>query len=189
MEQIASGAQQASSAAQESLSAVSNIAALLANARTLATASRQKTESLQVLLGETGVQIIASVGGISAAARRQTATVTLIEGLKELASSIGSIVRTVGYIADQTDLLALNAAIEAARAGQAGNGFAVVADEVRALAEVAEKSARDIADLVGEIQGRSGRWRRRSPRRPTCRCARSRTAPGSSPRSSRSGRT
>jgi methyl-accepting chemotaxis protein len=152
MEQISSGANEASSAAQESLAAVTDIVGLLARARAMATASRQKTEALQVLLGETSAQITTSVAGISAAAKRQTGTVTLIGELKELASSIGTIVRTVGYIADQTDLLALNAAIEAARAGQAGNGFAVVADEVRALAEVAEKSARDITELVGLIQ-------------------------------------
>src|SRR3954469_5893931 len=152
MEQIAGGAQEASSAAQESLAVITNIVTLLAKARTMATSSRQRTEALQALLGETSAQITASVAGIAAAARRQTATVTLIEELKDLASSIGDIVRTVGYIADQTDLLALNAAIEAARAGQAGNGFAVVADEVRALAEVAEKSARDITELVGLIQ-------------------------------------
>ena len=152
MEQIASGAQEASSAAQESLAAVTDIVALLARARTMATASRQKTEALQALLGETSAQITTSR---SRAFRRRPSGRrhrTLIEELKELASSIGTIVRTVSYIADQTDLLALNAAIEAARAGQAGNGFAVVADEVRALAEVAEKSAREITELVGQIQ-------------------------------------
>jgi methyl-accepting chemotaxis protein len=156
MEQIASGAQEASSAAQESLAAVSDIVTLLGRARTMAAASRQKTEALQALLGETSAQITVSVAGISTAAKRQTAAVALIDELKELASSIGAVVRTVGYIADQTDLLALNAAIEAARAGQAGNGFAVVADEVRALAEVAERSAREIAELVAQIQEEVG---------------------------------
>jgi methyl-accepting chemotaxis protein len=156
MEEIASGAQESSGAAQESLAAITDIVALLARARTMAAASRQKTDALQVLLSETGAQITASVAGITAAAKRQTATVALIEELKELASSIGTVVRTVSYIADQTDLLALNAAIEAARAGQAGNGFAVVADEVRALAETAEKSASEIAELVSRIQEEVG---------------------------------
>jgi methyl-accepting chemotaxis protein len=48
--------------------------------------------------------------------------------------------------------LALNAAIEAARAGKHGKGFAVVAEEVRTLAETSERSAKQIQELVGQIQ-------------------------------------
>jgi methyl-accepting chemotaxis protein len=73
--------------------------------------------------------------------------------LERQAANIGDIVKAVARIADQTNLLALNAAIEAARAGQHGKGFAVVADEVRTLAETSEKSAKQIQDLVGQIQG------------------------------------
>ncbi len=72
--------------------------------------------------------------------------------LERQATKIGDIVKAVMRIADQTNLLALNAAIEAARAGQHGKGFAVVADEVRTLAETSEKSARDIQELIGQIQ-------------------------------------
>jgi methyl-accepting chemotaxis protein len=73
--------------------------------------------------------------------------------LEAQAANIGDIVKAVARIADQTNLLALNAAIEAARAGKHGKGFAVVADEVRTLAETSEKSAKQIQDLVGQIQG------------------------------------
>ncbi|MGY0694896.1 methyl-accepting chemotaxis protein [Virgibacillus sp. FSP13] len=55
-------------------------------------------------------------------------------------------------IAEQTNLLALNASIEAARAGESGKGFAVVAGEVRKLAEVSQKTAKQISQNQESIE-------------------------------------
>jgi len=80
---------------------------------------------------------------------------TIINDIRDQMEEIGKIVGLIGDIADQTNLLALNAAIEAARAGDAGLGFAVVANEVKSLAQESQKSAENIADIIGKLQKKS----------------------------------
>jgi methyl-accepting chemotaxis protein len=151
-DQIASGAEEASGAAQESLAAIklmgTNIARQLQNAEI----SQTKAEGCQALVAKTSADISQLVINVGVAAQRQAASVQLVAELEKQAANIGDIIKAVVRIADQTNLLALNAAIEAARAGKHGKGFAVVADEVRTLAETSEKSAKQISDLVGQIQ-------------------------------------
>ena len=149
--QIAAGAEEAAGAAHESLAAVTAMSVNFGQARERAEASRQRTEVLQTLLAESGAAIDASVKAVGVNAKRQLASVAVIESLERHAARIGEITKSVADIADQTNLLALNAAIEAARAGDDGRGFAVVADEVRALAETSEKRSQDVQGLAERI--------------------------------------
>jgi methyl-accepting chemotaxis protein len=80
-----------------------------------------------------------------------------INSIGNRSDEIGKIVKVIEGIADQTSLLALNAAIEAARAGDAGKGFAVVADEVRRLAERSMQATQEIGEVIGTVQGDTGK--------------------------------
>ncbi|MCA0969191.1 methyl-accepting chemotaxis protein [Halobacillus litoralis] len=75
-----------------------------------------------------------------------------VQTLHKRSAEISTIVTTITEISEQTNLLSLNASIEAARAGEHGKGFAVVANEVKKLAELSNKSAGQIAELVKSIQ-------------------------------------
>ncbi len=75
-----------------------------------------------------------------------------VKRLGERSEQIGEIIGVMSGIASQTSLLALNASIEAARAGEQGRGFVVVASEVKKLAIQSEEAARQITELIRQVQ-------------------------------------
>lgn len=75
-----------------------------------------------------------------------------VKRLGERSGQIGEIIGVMSGIASQTSLLALNASIEAARAGEQGRGFVVVASEVKKLAIQSEEAARQITEMIREVQ-------------------------------------
>jgi methyl-accepting chemotaxis protein len=109
-----------------------------------------KTASAAEEGGKLVAQAIQQIGNIE---KTVANSANVVMKLGERSKEIGQIIDTISGIAGQTNLLALNAAIEAARAGEQGRGFAVVAEEVRKLAEQSENAAKQIATLIGEIQG------------------------------------
>ena len=152
MHTIAAGADQASAAAEESRAAINQIEKASDTANGRAEVSLRRVNDVVALAKSTTTDIEALIRGVSDAADANLESAKKIGELERQSEEISNIVHAVTRIADQTNLLALNAAIEAARAGEHGKGFAVVADEVRNLAEISEKSARGIQEVVNEIQ-------------------------------------
>jgi methyl-accepting chemotaxis protein len=152
MHTIAAGADQASAAAEESRAAINQIEKASASANERAEVSLRRVNEVVALAKSTTVDIEALIKGVGDTAAANLESAKKIAELERQSEEISKIVQAVTRIADQTNLLALNAAIEAARAGEHGKGFAVVADEVRNLAEISEKSARGIQEVVNEIQ-------------------------------------
>jgi len=151
-DEISASAEEAAGAAQESLRAINQLSASVEKQLQNSQTTSERGHAVQAMATRIGTEVLATVGSIELASQRQASSVEMVGELERQASNIGDIVKAVARIADQTNLLALNAAIEAARAGKHGKGFAVVADEVRTLAETSERSARDIQNLVTQIQ-------------------------------------
>lgn len=138
--------EETSSVVQQMSSGVQQVAA---NANQVAEVSNQAADS-----AKTGGQAVENaIRQMLQIEQTVSASASVVEKLGARSKEIGQIVDTISGIAGQTNLLALNAAIEAARAGEQGRGFAVVAEEVRKLAEQSQEAAKQIANLIGEIQG------------------------------------
>ncbi len=71
--------------------------------------------------------------------------------LKESMDKINNSLTDITEIANQTNLLALNASIEAARAGEQGQGFTVVASQIGKLAEMSNRTIKEIFAIIEEI--------------------------------------
>lgn len=108
---------------------------------------------------EVAVQGVKAVGreirSISELKESVVHSATLIGELMEMSKRIKGFVSSIADIAKKTNLLALNAGIEAARAGEAGKSFSVVADEIKMLSMNSNRSAEEIAQILGEITART----------------------------------
>jgi methyl-accepting chemotaxis protein len=79
-----------------------------------------------------------------------------IDRLAAKSARVGEILTVIHDVVQQTNLLSLNAFIIAAQAGESGRAFSIVAGEVKSLALRTANSAREIDQLVQDIQKETG---------------------------------
>jgi methyl-accepting chemotaxis protein len=128
-----------SSRSQALVTTMKEVSAVAAHTAELAGRGRSGLENM-----EAGMQkLIQATSAIS----------SRLSAISEKAVSIGSIVKTINKVADQTNLLSLNAGIEAEKAGEYGLGFSVVAREIRRLADQTAQATKDIRRMVDEMHG------------------------------------
>ncbi|TKH96784.1 methyl-accepting chemotaxis protein [Bacillus wiedmannii] len=150
--EISSGAEQSAASIQAIVSAVDTTTSIAIEVEEKAKQSDELSLEMVQALGQSTRVFISLIQGIQTLAKENENSMQNVQKLEERMKQVEHIVSVVSEIASQTNLLALNASIEAARAGEHGRGFAVVAEEVRKLADESDHSARNISQLLRNMQ-------------------------------------
>jgi methyl-accepting chemotaxis protein len=147
-EQIASSAHDATRRAESASSAAEQVSS---NVASVAGAAEEMGSSIREIAHNAHRAAGVAIDAVTMADTTNAA----ISRLGESSLDIGSVVKLITEIAQQSNLLALNATIEAARAGEAGKGFAVVADEVKDLAQETARATDDISRRIESVRNDS----------------------------------
>ncbi len=100
-------------------------------------------------------RVIETIQGMEAIRLATETAEGVIRGLAARAKEIGTIVKVIDDVSDETNLLALNAEIIAAQAGEHGRAFSVVAGEMKELSDRVLAGTKEIRGLIAAVQAES----------------------------------
>ena len=160
VDQISRGAQQQAAATQEASAAMNQVERTAQSFRESATASLERTQRMDAMLGECRAQITDLSQGVMRSIDTTRQSLDLITGLENISVNIDKIVDGISMVSIQTNMLAVNGSVEAARAGEFGKGFAVVSKDIRSLARDSGQNAARIKETVRAIQSQISAVRR-----------------------------
>ena len=160
VDQISQGARQQAAATQEASSAMNQVERTAQSFRESASASLERTNRMDAMLGECRSQIGDLSQGVMRSIDTTRQSLELISGLEGIGNNIDKIVDGISMVSIQTNMLAVNGSVEAARAGEFGKGFAVVSKDIRNLARDSGENAARIKETIRAIQGQIAAVRR-----------------------------
>jgi ligand-binding sensor protein len=118
--------------------------------------SKITLEDVTETTGEKVKNVIANLGSFQQIASDleniNTDLMSEITNIIKLLKDINSVVKSVGNIADETQMISFNASIESARAGEHGKSFAIIANDIRRLAMESKKVVSNIQVYTSSIQ-------------------------------------
>ncbi len=150
--EISSGAEQSAASIHAIVSTLDTTTSIASEVEEKAKRSDGLSSEMVQALGQSTRVFTSLIQGIQTLARENEDSMENVQKLEGRMKQVEHIVSVVSEIASQTNLLALNASIEVARAGEHGRGFAVVAEEVGKLADESDHSARNISQLLRNMQ-------------------------------------
>ena len=151
---IAENAGEVSQAVESTSASVEEISASLSAVQDHTKRSSEFTSQVRILLTDRGTLAVAdAIEAMEEITDEVTRFAKIVTQLDERSKDIEKVLSVIKEVTEKTNLLSLNAAILAAQAGEYGKGFSVVADEIRSLSDRTSSSAREIAGIVGAIQG------------------------------------
>ncbi|WP_243374346.1 methyl-accepting chemotaxis protein [Geotalea sp. SG265] len=137
---------------EQTSSSINEISAVTANVRDNAQRTSECAEDIRKKATEGMHSMSATLKAMREIEKSNADSFAAINRLSVHSARIGEFLNVIKEVVDQTNLLSLNASIIAAQAGEQGKSFSVVAEEVRSLAQRTALSAKEIQELVGNIQ-------------------------------------